>query len=63
MRLRVLCGEVRGSGTSSGGMGRSGVGAGGQALPSPVVRIGQLEPWPGQLDVLLADHEGEDLLV
>lgn len=40
-----------------------GPGLGSQALPSPVVRVGQLEPRPGQLDVLLTDHEGEDLLV
>lgn len=35
----------------------------GQALPSPIVRIGQLEPGPSQLDVLLTDDEGQDLLI
>lgn len=29
----------------------------------PIVSVGQFEPRPGQLDVLLADDEGQDLLV
>lgn len=29
----------------------------------PIVSIGQFEPGPGQLDVLLADNEGQDLLI
>lgn len=30
---------------------------------SPIVSIGQLEPGSGQLDVLLADNKGQDLLI
>lgn len=31
--------------------------------PLPIVSVGQFESGPGQLDVLLADNEGQDLLV
>lgn len=34
-----------------------------ESSASPIVSIGQLEPGSGQLDVLLADNKGQDLLI
>lgn len=60
MRVRN---EMEDSGTILGWEVEGQSGVRGQAPPSPVIRIGQLEPRPGQLDVLLTDNEGEDLFV
>lgn len=54
--------EIGGPGATLGWVG-GGQEPGIRAWPSPVVCIRQLEPWPGQLDVLLADNKGEDLFI